>query len=132
MKNYTDIEQSCKLAEILPLESADMYYYTFDDGSKYPVPSFSKLYGDDLPCWSLAALLDTLKDFNPDITFLRSTTDCHGVSITNVWRLSMNRWDVKDIITGDLIYDCDEIIIKDNLVDAYYEMILKLKERDLL
>lgn len=26
MKSYTDIEQSKKLAEILPLESADMHY----------------------------------------------------------------------------------------------------------
>lgn len=26
MKSYTDLEQSHKLAEILPLESADMYY----------------------------------------------------------------------------------------------------------
>ena len=26
MKAYTDIEQSKKLAEILPVESADMYY----------------------------------------------------------------------------------------------------------
>lgn len=27
MKAYTDIEQSKKLAEILPIESADMYYF---------------------------------------------------------------------------------------------------------
>ena len=28
MKAYTDLEQSRKLAEILPIESADMYYFT--------------------------------------------------------------------------------------------------------
>lgn len=27
MKAYTDLEQSKKLAEILPIESADMYYH---------------------------------------------------------------------------------------------------------
>ena len=41
MKAYTDIEKSKKLAEILPVESADMYYHPY-------------------PCWSLAALLDVL------------------------------------------------------------------------
>lgn len=30
MKSYTDIEQSKKLAEILPLESADMNYNNVD------------------------------------------------------------------------------------------------------
>ena len=39
MKAYTDLEQSKKLAEILPLESADM------------------CFNDNEPCWSLAALL---------------------------------------------------------------------------
>ena len=32
MKSYTDLEQSKKLAEILPIESADMSYtWDFDD-----------------------------------------------------------------------------------------------------
>lgn len=31
MKSYTDIEQSKKLAEILPIESADMRYAPFGD-----------------------------------------------------------------------------------------------------
>jgi hypothetical protein len=124
IKTFTSLEQSRKLAEILPLESADMYYYIFDDGSHYPIPSFSKPCGDDLPCWSLAALLDTLKDFNPDIMFLRSTTDCHGARLDNVWRLSVN------IYTDDYAYL--EIIIKDNPLDAVFEMILKLHEQKLL
>ena len=32
MKNYTDIEQSKKLAEILPIESADMWYAEVYEG----------------------------------------------------------------------------------------------------
>ena len=31
MKSYTDLEQSKKLAEILPLESADMCYKCLED-----------------------------------------------------------------------------------------------------
>ena len=34
MKGYTDLEQSKKLAEILPLESADMWY-SYYGNSKY-------------------------------------------------------------------------------------------------
>ncbi len=74
IKSYTDILQSRKLAEILPLESADMFY-VYDR-------HLNKLYGDtpyvngykvlnenvDIPCWSLTALLKVIpkniKDFN--------------------------------------------------------------------
>ena len=67
MKAYTDLEQSKKLAEILPRESADMLY-VYDR-------HLDKLYGDtpyvigykalnenvDIPCWSLAALLEIIR-----------------------------------------------------------------------
>ena len=36
MKSYTDLEQSKKLAEILPIESADMYY-------QYVLPKSDKI-----------------------------------------------------------------------------------------
>ena len=62
MKSYTDVEQSKKLAEILPAESADMYYSIND------TIHASTLYGsndiqwfnnhDNVPCWSLAALMN--------------------------------------------------------------------------
>lgn len=70
IKAFSDLEQSRKLAEILPLESADMYYISGDecdicfgsgvyeeiadwlsDGTSRPA---------DIPCWSLASLLDVL------------------------------------------------------------------------
>ena len=68
MKGFTDLEQSKKLVEILPLESADMCFNTrnkmpplmtpygrFDEFYDIsPTPSFL------IPCWSLAALLDVL------------------------------------------------------------------------
>ena len=64
MKSYTDLEQSKKLAEILPIESADMYY------SKYDTIHANTLYGscdiryfninEYIPCWSLAALFGVL------------------------------------------------------------------------
>ena len=64
MKAYTDIEQSKKLAEILPLESADMHYVLIDtDKNKYSA-GLGKYIGilPHYPCWSLAALLDILNE----------------------------------------------------------------------
>ena len=70
MKSYTDIEQSKVLAEILPLESADMYIYKniffgalscFNGTTQ--VGEYVKLTDKEnkaYPCWSLAALLQVL------------------------------------------------------------------------
>ena len=69
IKAFTDIEQSKRLAEILPIESADMCYpnvkITFnDDGTEtkeyFGLPIFPNNYYD-LPCWSLVALLEVIK-----------------------------------------------------------------------
>ena len=57
IKSYTDIEQSKKLAKILPIESADMIYpVNFD----FPFIWIEKPEKDKdtIPCWSLAALLE--------------------------------------------------------------------------
>ena len=80
IKAFSDLEQSKKLAEILPLESADMYY-NFDvdfttgefyfpaDGSSIMVRRNNKPLNLDLviPCWSLASLLDVLPDNYVDV-----------------------------------------------------------------
>lgn len=79
MKAYTDIEQSKKLAEILPLESADLWWaeryagrmenweYIVEEKPTYYLsltkPSDNNYSQDtikDIPCWSLAALLSVL------------------------------------------------------------------------
>ena len=49
MKAYTDIEQSKKLAEILPTESADMKWYFWKseiDAPKTPTFGFDKTAAD--------------------------------------------------------------------------------------
>ena len=73
IKSFTSIEQSKKLAEILPLESADMYYPwyieedgdTIESGHRLTTPNVCeftthKINKMTLPCWSLAALLGVL------------------------------------------------------------------------
>lgn len=79
VKSYTDLSQSKKLAEILPLENADMCWQKIYDEnyllSDYRIVLLPfRLYsGIGFPCWSLAALFSTLpilgenKDINPFI-----------------------------------------------------------------
>jgi hypothetical protein len=70
-KSFTSLEQSKKLAKILPIESADLYYY------KYGLPHFiegqedyesirTDKYRDYIPCWSLVALFGVLPTFTID------------------------------------------------------------------
>lgn len=76
MKSYTDIEQSKKLAEILPVESADMVYVG-DDAYIGSMETVKNKHGimfifnkECVPCWSLAGLLGVLPDYT-----LQTNTD---------------------------------------------------------
>ena len=78
MKSFTDIEQAKKLAEFLPLESADMHYNNASiKGINYVDEYMAELMDyvsaktvlskyminplfEVIPCWSLAALLEIL------------------------------------------------------------------------
>lgn len=108
MKSYTDLEQSKKLAEILPLESADMYY-----GYGKDKPEFLPISDGDVkclsqPCWSLAALLGVL----PKTTrLLKSATD--DTYHCDCPMGNINKW-------------------FDNPIDACVAMIEKLHELNLL
>lgn len=117
MKSYTDIEQSKKLAEILPLESADMCWIDrpqiVTDCPEVPVIPDIELkamlpQNKLLPCWSLAALLNVLPN-----------------------GIVMN----KDSQNGRYHFSSKYIgtyVTADNPIDACYEMILKLHEQNIL
>ena len=112
IKSYTDLEQSKKLVEILPLESADMYYDVDIYGVRTTpeVLITSVVRKKDVPCWSLAALLSVIP--NPS---LRKTF--------SGWRCDSYNKEGTSFILGEP---------SDNPVDACYEMILKLHEMNLL
>ena len=137
MKSYTDLEQSKKLTEILPIESVDMYYkYVLPKSDKIhyipeignPVDSL-KWYNEGytfrgkrepitlseycIPCWSLAALLDVLP-------FPQLSKDKLG-SGKEGWMVS--------VYPDNCRYDSSW---HDNLVGASYEMIINLHELNLL
>ena len=104
-KICTSIEQSLKIIELgIDVNTADMFYTIIDQGLYLEVKQGIEPSKDDIPAWSLTALLDVLPK---GTRLLKSTTDD--------------------------TYHCDcpkENIDKwfDNSVDACYEMILKLHE----
>ena len=121
MKAFTDISQSKKLAEFLPLESADMRYAPFGDTHPW-VWTDTFIEKDAIPCWSLVALLEQLDD---------EITDEDG----NDYHLTI----VKESLQYQLYYHDSwgqvediETDYYDDLVDACYEMIIKLHEQKLL
>ena len=138
-KICTSLEQSKKLAEILPLESADLYYqYVLPKSGKIkhnpeignPINAlewYNKGYTTSgkqpitldeycVPCWSLAALLDILPDELGDNHFL--TLDKEGNEYCCCYE--------------DNNGNSFRHTFADNPVDACYEMILKLHKLNLL
>ena len=120
MKSYTDIEQSKKLAEILPIESADMYYWC---GDRISIGGYKAMDKDlDIPAWSLAALLEQLDDEITD-------NDDNDYELTIIkaglhYQLYYhNSWGRAEDIKADW---------HDDMIDACVEMILKLHKKKLL
>lgn len=128
IKSYTDIERSKVLAEILPLDSADYFY-------KYCIGHYNSIYyrletypynkggnkNHDIPCWSLAALLNVLpkiyypvKDHKTDLILGKPK---------DKWCLLY--WDTTGMQHG-------EETLGDNPVDACADMIVKLKEKNMI
>lgn len=72
IKSYTDIEQSKKLTEILPIESADMWYSYYGNSKYNPTIAYEgeqwflcqivNSWHTNIPCWSFAALFDVLPE----------------------------------------------------------------------
>ena len=131
IKSYTDLEQSKKLVEILPLESADMHYNNGSCKGVDYIEHFSaelmpyqealylmKIYKTNfmfqvIPCWSLGALLSVLPE---------------GM-IENYYVPNLQKENGK----YTMAYGNEELLCRaDNPVDACYEMILKLHELKML
>lgn len=117
-KTHTDVNQAKRLAEILPLISADCFYRHFTDHyniAQYTLETYPYNKGadkkHDLPCWSLAALLDVLKD--------------------NI-KIEKTGLDQSDTFTYSIIGDGYDYKTHEHeeLIDACYEMIVKLHEKN--
>ena len=114
IRAYTTIEQSRKLAKILPTESADMYYREWKRMTKdIRIAHVGSAGKEDLPCWSLSSLLGVL-DY-PQLSKDKLGSGKEG------WMVS--------VYPDNCRYDS---CWHDNPVDACYEMIIKLHEQKLL
>lgn len=126
MKSYTDIEQSKKLAEILPFKSVDMWYWewpTAPEYNNYEHPMFHQ--GEDIrniPCWSLAALFDIIPQEIFDGEYVINITEGHD----NKWLLTYDHYENRDHSYFGLSSSAD------NLVDACVKIITRLHELKLL
>ena len=67
IKSFTSLEQSRRLGKFLPNESADMYYREWKrDTKNIRIANVGTADESDLPCWSLAALLNILPSATSD------------------------------------------------------------------
>lgn len=117
MKSYTDIEQSKKLAEILPLESADMYYSPL--GGTHPwVLEGNLIEKDAVLCWSLASLFSVL----PSVIKRKGKRMFLTLEKAGAYNLYYKSPDRLDELWET----------KEDVIDACYEMIINLHELKLL
>lgn len=141
MKLYTNIEQSKILAEILPIESADMCWcnnsikgvnYTDEfSANLYTVKEMKKLFDTSLnrwdkyweliPCWSLASLLNYLRevDYFPEI-------NVDEFEVT----MSINYYNEDEARPLAPVHNIK--IKAESFIDACVTMIEKLHEQNLL
>ena len=109
IKSYSDLQQSKKLAEILPLESADMCYIAHSELIGIHEPFYKKIDKNDIPCWSLAALLGILpKVINNETLFIETSPALWHIGYRNIYTARA-----------------------DNPVDACVDMILRLSKNGL-
>ena len=123
IKSYTDLEQSKKLAKILPIESADMGWNVFVDDSIrcLPIDDWDLVKDGSgnvkfYPAWNLAALLGVLPILDNRSPVIPKTFDGKYRVVYHSTACE------RGIFTHDY----------DNPIDACYEMIIKLKESNLL
>lgn len=134
MKSYTDLEQSKKLAEILPIESADMFWLVLGNTSRVhvltePLSNYSRW--ESYPCWSLAALLEILpvdwwgynKHYFLEISKMGDNTKPYEI------RYYRFKEDWEGANFGRITHIAYQA---DNPIDACVEMIEKLHKQKLL
>ena len=142
MKSFTDIEQSKKLTEILPIESADMRWLYVTSQGKHiammyeePDPHYlarMESYGIKnaaIPCWSLAALISILPrylNYNDD----KLRLNLYTLDFENLYRKDhcwvVGYWDYDEECEK---YNFQIEAREDEIIDACVELIENLHNK---
>ena len=144
MKSFTSLNQSKKLAEILPLESADMHYhYDYDFDELESIPTITEeddhfiLFPKDVRCWSLAALINLLpSEFTEKGKYSETTykIDIRKYALTDdvdIYQIAYGNYKFYEDGNSswkDMINSGE----REELIDACVETIIKLHELNLL
>ena len=136
-KACTDIQQGRKLAEILPLESADMCLNISQFRSTPPLmipySKFDEFFNVSktpeylIPCWSLDTLLNILPPYLFEFE--------RGIDLNIYPNLNGKGWHCSYMPNNIENMKTDKfklITSEDTLIDTCYEMILRLNEQKLL
>lgn len=122
IKSYTDLEQSKKLAEFLPLESADFGWNVFvDDTSRIlPVNDWDLTKDGSggvkfFHAWSLAALMKIIEIDKSEICF-----DCYSEK----YRVNVHYQTLGSFCQDNELYE--------SKIDALFAMVMKLHKRNIL
>lgn len=94
-KVFTDIEQSKRLSEIIPTNTADgcYEYVVYDNGVKNYVYSYSPAKKNDIPAWSLNALVELFPAYKDDNTSTFTLTrGGYSPSFTSNWFACWGNW----------------------------------------
>ena len=120
MKAFTDISQSKKLAKILSLESADMYWDLLSKDKYAKVNNIGHCLGRTcVYVWSLSALLQVLP--------IKAYTEIDNACCTlDISRDTLGKWFVSyyNRSYGSYLATCSS----KELLDAVFEMVCWLKE----
>ena len=133
IKTFTDISQSKVLAEILPLESADMLYWK----GEYITHSYMEGQHKDeqIPVWSLAALLNLLPSEFTEVG--KYSTTKYVIKIrkykhtdeVNLYQIAYGsyKWYEDGGYTWSDMINTGE---KEDFLDAVFEMVCWLKKNN--
>jgi hypothetical protein len=137
IKNYTDINQSRKLTEIISPTTADAFYrhVSWNNNTCVVIQRENIIFPDvyDIPCWSLAALLATL----PNEIITDSRFECHyqihirkydGGDNTTLYQIAYGN----DRGSSGSWHDMINTGEKESLIDCCVQMIERLHELKML
>ena len=122
INSYTNIKQSKELAKILPIESADMHWqYIEEDNGQLQWFCFPKDISINqhttVSAWSLSALLNILPTIDD-----RNVVFCKDIRCDK-WHVFYHGTATLPLIDTERYHD---------IIDACYEIIIKLHELNLL